>query len=252
VTPSLLKIDAWVDVQCPWCYIGAGRLERAIEESGHAARIRLEPRTFELDPMADPSAEPALERMTRRYGLPPERARANEAELAAVAAADGLAYSSGRPMSSSRDPLRLVHLAKEHGVGWRFARAVQTEIFAGNAGAFDHETLSRLGVDLGISAEAISSTLAGDGYADQLRVDREAAQRLGARGVPFTVFGDEVVVQGGSAVRDYVGAIERAVHALDGGRSSTTGPETVDGIQCAVREPGAPDSATAAQCGVRN
>jgi len=197
----------------------------------------------------------ALERMTRRYGVPPERARASEADLAAVAAADGRAFTSNRPMSSSRDPLRLVHLAKDHGVGWQFARAVQAEIFAGNADAFDHATLSRLGVDLGIPAEAISGTLAGDGYADRLQVDREAARRLGARGVPFTVFGGEVVVQGGSSVRDYAGAIERAVHALDGvvgGRSSTGGPEVVDGIQCAVREPGAPAGAPGVQCGPRN
>ncbi len=233
--PAVLRIDAWVDVQCPWCYIGGGRLEAAIEESGHAGRVRLEPRTFELDPGADRTVEPALERMTRLYGLAPERARASEAELAATAAADGLAYTSGRVMSSSRDPLRLVHLAKEHGVGWQFARAVQAQIFAGNADAFDHRTLSRLGVDLGVPAEAISDTLAGDGYADRLQVDREAARRLGARGVPFTVFGDEVVVQGGSPVRDYLGAIERAVHALDGGRSAAGGPEMVDGVQCAVR-----------------
>ncbi|MCT2582925.1 DsbA family oxidoreductase [Actinophytocola gossypii] len=224
---TMLTIDAWVDVQCPWCYIGYGRLERAIEESGHAARIRLEPRTFELDPMADPSVEPALARMTGRYGLPLEQARANESELAAVATADGLAYSSDRQMSSSRDPLRLVHLAKEHCVGWRFARAVQREIFSGNAEAFGHETLTRLGVDLGIPAAAISGTLAGDGYADQLKVDREEARRLGARGVPFTVFGDQVVVQGGSTVPDYIAAIERSSHAAR--------PAVVDGIQCAVR-----------------
>jgi predicted DsbA family dithiol-disulfide isomerase len=238
VAPALLRIDAWIDVQCPWCYIGGRRLEAAIEASGQAARIRLEPRTFELDPVADPAVEPALERMTRRYGVPPERARASEAELAAVATADGLAYTSGRRMSSSRDPLRLVHLAKEHGVGWQFARAVQAQIFAGNADVFDHGTLARLGVDLGVPAEAISDTLAGDGYADRLQVDREAAQRLGARGVPFTVFGDEVVVQGGSPVRDYLGAIERAVQALDGvggGRSAADGPEMMDGVQCAVR-----------------
>jgi predicted DsbA family dithiol-disulfide isomerase len=247
--PAVLRIDAWVDVQCPWCYIGGGRLDAAIEESGNAARIRLAPRTFELDPTADPAVEPALERMTRLYGLPPERARANEAELAAVAASDGLPYSSGRPMSSSRTPLRLVHLANEHGVGWRFVRAVQAEIFAGNADAFDHKTLSRLGVGLGIPAEAIGATLAGDGYADRLQADREEARRLGARGVPFTVFGGEVVVQGGSSTLDYLGAIERAVHALDAGRSSTDGPETVDGIQCAVREPGVP--AGGAQCGPR-
>jgi hypothetical protein len=52
------------------------------------------------------------------------------------------------------------------------------------------------------------------------------------------VFGDEVVVQGGSPVRDYLGAIQRAVRALDGldgGRSAADGPETVDGVQCAVR-----------------
>jgi predicted DsbA family dithiol-disulfide isomerase len=247
--PAVLRIDAWVDVQCPWCYIGGGRLDAAIEESGNAARIRLAPRTFELDPTADPAVEPALERMTRLYGLPPERARANEAELAAVAAADGLPYTSGRPMSASRNPLRLVHLANEHGVGWRFVRAVQAEIFAGNADAFDHKTLSRLGVGLGIPAEAIGATLAGDGYADRLQADREEARRLGARGVPFTVFGGEVVVQGGSSTLDYLGAIERAVHALDAGRSSTDGPETVDGIQCAVREPDA--LAGGAQCGPR-
>jgi predicted DsbA family dithiol-disulfide isomerase len=243
--PAVLRIDAWVDVQCPWCYIGGGRLDAAIEESGHAVRIRLEPRTFELDPAADPSVEPALERMTRRYGLPPEQARSNEGRLAPVAAADGLAYSSGRPMSSSRDPLRLVHLAKEHGVGWQFVRALQAEIFAGNLDAFGHEALSRLGVDLGVPAEAISRTLAGDGYADRLQVDRDAARRLGARGVPFTVFGGEVVVQGGAGVREYREAIERAVDALDGGGSSASGPAVVDGVQCAVREPGAQCAAPA-------
>jgi len=89
-TATLLRIDAWLDVQCPWCYFGAGWLDAAIEKSGHAARIHRAPRSFELDPAADPTVEPALERMTRRYGLPLAQARANEAELAAVAAADGL------------------------------------------------------------------------------------------------------------------------------------------------------------------
>ncbi|SCF00256.1 Predicted dithiol-disulfide isomerase, DsbA family [Micromonospora carbonacea] len=196
-----------------------------------------EPHTFELDPLADSGTEPALERMTRLYGLPPERARANEAQLAAAAAADGLPYTSGRSMSSSRDPLRLVHLANEYGVGWRFVRAVQDEIFTGNTDAFDHATLSRLGTGFGIPADLISSTLAGDGYADRLLADREQARRLGARGVPFVVFGGEVVMQGGSTTSDYLGAIERAMRVLGAEGSSAHGPTIVDGVQCLAREP---------------
>jgi len=139
-------------------------------------------------------------------------------------------------MSSSRDPLRLVHLAEEHGVGWMFARALQKEIFAGNGDAFGHDAPSRLGAELGVPVAEIDTTLAGDGYTENLRIDREEARMLGARGIPFTVFGGAVVLQGGAAVPDYLEAIERAVQVIDGERGpGADGPAVVDGIQCAAR-----------------
>jgi predicted DsbA family dithiol-disulfide isomerase len=236
-TPRGLTIDAWLDVQCPWCYLGGARLEAAVAASGEASRIAIRPRTFELDPHADPGVEPALERMTRRYGRTPEQAHASEAALAAVAVADGVAFTSHRPMSSSRAPLRLVHLAEERGVGWAFARAVQAEIFTGNAHAFDHDTLVRLGGELGIPGDLVRGTLAGEAFADRLATDRDDALRLGVRGVPFIRFGDATAVAGGASTADYLAAIERAMLTVDGGAPAST-PDVVAGIQCAVREPG--------------
>ncbi len=45
-----LRIDLWADVICPWCYIGAARLQRVVADFEHSDQVHIVHRSFELDP----------------------------------------------------------------------------------------------------------------------------------------------------------------------------------------------------------
>jgi predicted DsbA family dithiol-disulfide isomerase len=211
-----LTIDVWADVLCPWCYIGEHRLSTAIENSPHADEIDLKIHTFQLDPNAPTHVIPTLEYLSTKYGVQQAQARAQEENMGRQANAEGLDYKADRPASNTFDMLRLIHLANEYGVGWDFLRAMQTEVFSGNDDAFEHDTLRRLGENLGIPAAEIGDVLATDRYADAVRADRDQAVRMGATGVPFTVLGERLGIPGATSVEQYGVAIEQAWEQVNG------------------------------------
>jgi predicted DsbA family dithiol-disulfide isomerase len=211
-----LTIDVWADVLCPWCYIGERRLDEAIKQSAHADEIELKARTFQLDPTSPKAVGPVLDYLAKKYGASVAQARSMEEGMARQAAAEGLAYAVHRPVSSSFDMLRLVHLGAERGVAWEYLRSMQTEVFSGNFDAFAHDTLIRTGESLGIPAGEIRDVLATDRYADAVHADHDAAVSLGARGVPFTVLGNRLGIPGAASVRQYQDAIDQAWEQVNG------------------------------------
>lgn len=207
---SRLTVDVWADVVCPWCYLGEQRLSVAIERSPHAADIELAVHTFQLDPTATARVTPLLEYLSAKFGSSTAEVRAMEERVAGLAAAEGLRYEIDRPVASTFDMLRLVQLGSEHGVGWEFLRAVQAELFGGNADAFEHATLVRVGQAVGIPSGELRDVLATDRYAGAVRADHDEAVSLGARGVPFTVLGERFGIPGAATVDQYARAIDQA------------------------------------------
>lgn len=212
-----LTIDVWADVVCPWCYIGAHRLRKAVEQSPHARHIELKIHTFQLDPAATAEVRPTAEYLAAKYDVPVEQARAMDQLAAAQATSDSLAYVLDRPFSSTFDMLRLVQLGNHYGVGWEYMSAMQAELFGGNPDAFDHATLIRLGEELDLPTDELHEVLATDRFADAVRHDYIRAVQLGARGVPFTVLGNRIAIPGATSVEQYVRAIDH-VWALIHGR----------------------------------
>ncbi|WP_335988340.1 DsbA family oxidoreductase [Glycomyces sp. MUSA5-2] len=211
-----LTIDVWADVLCPWCYVSEYRLATAIAQSPHAADIDLRIHTFELDPTVPTRVQPTLDYRTAKYGVTRAQARAMEAAAAGQAAAEGLPYVLERPVRSTFDMLRLVQLGTEHGVGWEYMRAMQTELYGGNPDAFGNDTLTRLGRELGIPVAEIRSVLATDRYSEAVRSDHTAATALGATGVPFTVLGQRLAIPGAVSAHQYTTAIDQAWNLING------------------------------------
>ena len=200
-----LVIDVWADVICPWCYIGEHRLEKALAQFPHADEVELRMHSFLLDPSLTDEVKPTAEYLAAKYNVPVEQARAMDARAAQEAARDGLPYSSDRPLRSTIDMLRLVHLGNEYGwsVGWRYMRAMQAELFGGNPDAFDHSTLVRLGEGLGIPADDIRDVLSTDRFTGAVLRDHQFAVQLGARGVPFTVLANRFAIPGAVPTEHY-------------------------------------------------
>ncbi|UFS58182.1 DsbA family oxidoreductase [Subtercola endophyticus] len=205
-----LRIDAWVDVACPWCYVGKKRLETAIASSGHSDDIHLVLHTFELDPGAPKVPVSNPQYVARHMGVTVEKAVELEQRMSGLAAAEGLGFTVERIHASSFDALRLVHLAAEYDAACAFFSTVQNALFAGRADTYSREFLLQSAVSAGIPEPEATDVLDGTRFTEEVAADRAEALQLGARGVPFTVIDQKYGVPGVISVGGYSDAIATA------------------------------------------
>lgn len=209
-------IELWSDLGCPWCYLGKHRLEAAIARRPDAGRFQVRLRSYELDPHADADPEPILDHLARKYGGAPQQVQAMEARVQALAAADGLPYSTARDTANTFDVHRLQHYAAGQGLGTTLFGAVQDGYFAGTLNPFDTEQLVAAAVAAGLNADGVRGVLAGDDFAEAVRTDEDEGRALGVTGVPFTVFGRRYATAGAQSVEGYAEVLRQTVAASAG------------------------------------
>ena len=49
---TVIDVEIWSDVVCPWCYIGKRRFERAVAAVADEIEVRAIYRPYQLDPTA--------------------------------------------------------------------------------------------------------------------------------------------------------------------------------------------------------
>jgi predicted DsbA family dithiol-disulfide isomerase len=184
-----MQVEIWSDIACPWCYIGKRRFETALSQFEHADQVRVTWRSFELDPSAPHEREgERAAHLAEKYGTTKDQARQMEQQMTDVAATEGLDFRFDIARSGvTFDAHRLLHLGEHHGLQdslkERLMRAYLTE---GELMA-DHETLARIGAEVGIPQDEVYETLAGNSYADAVRADESTAAQLGISAVPTFV-----------------------------------------------------------------
>ncbi|MER6628737.1 DsbA family oxidoreductase [Streptomyces sp. NPDC000987] len=209
-----MRVEIWSDIACPWCYVGKARFERALADFPHRDRVEVVHRSFELDPgRAKDDVQPVLTMLTKKYGMSEAQAQAGEENLAAQAAAEGLAYRTrGRDHGSTFDMHRLLHLAEEHGRQGELLQILYTANFAEERSVYaDDERLVELAVAAGLDAADARRVLADpDAYADAVRADEREAAQLGATGVPFFVLDRRYGVSGAQPAEVFAQALAQA------------------------------------------
>jgi predicted DsbA family dithiol-disulfide isomerase len=182
-----MLVEIWSDIACPWCYLGRGRFQRALEQFEHADEVEVVWRSFELDPSAPATREGGMsELLAAKYGMPVQQARELNQQMTDRAAAEGIAmdFTIARP-GNTFDGHRLVHLAASHGLGDAMKGRLFAAYFGEGERIGDHATLRRLALEVGLPADEVDALLAGDRFADEVRADEALAQQLQISGVPF-------------------------------------------------------------------
>jgi predicted DsbA family dithiol-disulfide isomerase len=193
-----VHVEIWSDIACPWCYVGKRRFEAALDAFEHREEVTVTWRSFELDPEAPPAREgDQAAHIARKYGIDREQALAGQANLAQVAAGDGIEMRFELTQGANTfDAHRLVHLAAAHGaqeaMTERLFRAHHTE----GELISDHEVLARLSAEVGLPADEVRATLDSDRYGAQVREDEMLAARIGIQGVPFFVVDRAIGISG--------------------------------------------------------
>jgi predicted DsbA family dithiol-disulfide isomerase len=226
-----MDIEIWSDIACPWCYVGKRRFEQALDGFEHADEVTVTWRSFELDPEA-PAERPGemAGHLAAKYGMTIEQARESQAQLAAVAAGEGIEMRFDIQRSGlTFDGHRIVHLAATHDRQDAMKERLLRAYFTEGELVSDHETLTRLAVEVGLDADEVQATLASDRFADEVRDDELTAQRLGISAVPTFVVDRRLGVSGAQPPEQLLALLRRA-HA--DGAQPVAAPAPGDGDAC--------------------
>jgi predicted DsbA family dithiol-disulfide isomerase len=184
-----MNVEIWSDIACPWCYVGKRRFEAALERFEHRDQVHVSWRSFELEPDAPLEREgERAERLAQKYGMTVQQAREMEQQMTDVAAGAGLGFRFDIARSGNTfDAHRIVHLAEDHGLQDEMKERLMRGYLCEGELMSDRDALVRLATEVGLPADEVRETLAGERYAEEVRGDERTAQQFGIGAVPTFV-----------------------------------------------------------------
>jgi predicted DsbA family dithiol-disulfide isomerase len=197
-----MKIDFVSDVSCPWCIVGLGGLEEALERVGDLVKADIRFQPFELNPQMGPEGQNIVEHIAQKYGSTPAQSAANRAAIRERAASVGftMAMTDDSRIYNTFDAHRLLHWAGlDNGSDKQKAlkHALFDAYFTQGQSPADHDVLVAKAASVGLDADEAREVLASGRYAEEVR----AAERLwierGVNAVPAVVINDRYLISGG-------------------------------------------------------
>ncbi len=206
-----LTVEIWSDVLCPFCYIGKREFELALARFEHKDQVTIRWKSFELDPNAPVrSKEDTYTMLARKYGMTREEAKARSAGVSTRAASLGLQFNMDTAViANSFDAHRLIQLATSQDLGDAAEERLFKAYFSQGLCISDHAELVKLGVEIGLEAEAVRTMLDSNAYAEAVRTDEYAAQQFGIRGVPYFAIDRQFAVSGAQSADHFLGALQQ-------------------------------------------
>ncbi len=207
-----MKVEIWSDVMCPFCYIGKRKFETALEEFPDKNDIEIEWKSFQLNPDMKTNPQKNInEYLAEHKGISISQVKQMNDRVTAMAKEVGLYYDfDNAVVANSFDAHRLSHLAKKYGKQPELEEQLFKAYFTDGENTADHDTLLRLGTEIGLDGDEIRRMLRSDEYSNAVHVDAYEAQQVGARGVPFYVFDNKYAVSGAQPSRFFLQVLEKS------------------------------------------
>ena len=214
--PTTLHIDFVSDIVCPWCVVGLGGLEAALENlkaEGIEAEIRFQP--FELNPQMPPEGENIVEHIGRKYGSTPEQSAANRAMITerAAEAWPGFEMRMGEDSRiwNTFDAHRLLHWAGTVGMAEQRAlkAALFTTHFTDGKTMTDAGALADAAAVAGLDRDEAARVLADGLYAAEVRAAEDLWRSRGINAVPAVVVEGKYLISGGQPAAVFEEALRK-------------------------------------------
>lgn len=193
----MTRLEIYSDVVCPWCYLGAANLLRALagRDGAHPFAIRWRP--FQLDPSIPPEGLDRESYLTAKFGGSDAIADAH-ARLEALGAEAGITFRFDRirRTPNTLDAHRVIGWAEPEGLQTRTAMALFARYFEQGEDISDPETLAAAAREAGLDATAIAHLVGGDADRAETAAAVAQAQALGITGVPTFILGGRYAVSG--------------------------------------------------------
>ncbi|MDQ0008190.1 putative DsbA family dithiol-disulfide isomerase [Luteibacter jiangsuensis] len=203
--PQKMKIDFVSDIACPWCAIGLGGLERALERLHDVIEPEIVFHPFELNPGMQPGGENTVEHVVAKYRIPADEARQNRERIKARAAAVGFTMntSDASRIYNTFDAHRLIAWAAKDGKQRELTRQLFGVYFTDQTDPGDHDALVMEAERVGLDPVEARAVLESDRHADEVRRDEALWQSRGITGVPAVIVNDQYLISGGQPPEEF-------------------------------------------------
>ncbi len=214
--PSMntLHIDFVSDVSCPWCAVGLGALEQALQrlQGSVAADISFQP--FELNPHMGPEGQDIGEHLTQKYGSTPEQQAQIRETIRARGAEVGFTFNPGGRgrIWNTFDAHRLLHWAAEEGAkGQQMAlkKALLAACHTRSEAMGHHDVLLACVAEAGLDGGRARAILASDEFAQEVRERQAFYTGNGIHSVPAVIVNQRHLISGGQPAAVFEQALRR-------------------------------------------
>lgn len=179
-----LRVTVFSDIICPFCYIGARRLEHLRDTYD----LRVNWCFLEIHPET-----PAAGMPVSRLGYEPRRWKAMMTALARLAEEEHLVFAEHDFTTNSRQALLLAEAAKDHGrdIFYALHDALFAAYFRDQENIGDPMVLERIATRVGMPADGIRRAWSEPRYAERMQHYQAAARELAVRATPTYFIGEQ-------------------------------------------------------------
>ena len=211
---TTLKIDFVSDIACPWCAVGLGALEGALQRLAPDVVAQLHFQPFELNPQMPAGGQDIGEHLTEKYGSTPEQQAQMRETIRKRGAEVGFSFHPGGRgrVYNTFDAHRLLHwagLAGTEGPQYKLKKALLAS-YQGRAECVEsHDVLLAAVKAAGLDVVQAKAILESDTYAEDVRAIERYYQGAGIRSVPAIIINDRHLISGGQPVEVFEQALRQ-------------------------------------------
>ncbi len=197
--PKPMKIDFVSDVSCPWCVVGLGGLEEALDRVGDLVQADIHFQPFELNPTMPPEGQNIVEHITQKYGSTPAQWATNRQAIRDRASEVGFEIKTGPDsrVYNTFDAHRLLHWAEPTGKQAALKHALFDAYFTEGLNPGDPDVLVAKAQEVGLDPVEARAVLTSGRYAEDVRAAERLWQERGISSVPAVVINDQYLISGG-------------------------------------------------------
>ncbi len=194
-----MKIDFVSDVSCPWCIVGLGGLEEALDRVGDLVQADIHFQPFELNPTMPPEGQNIVEHISQKYGSTPAQWATNRQAIRDRASEVGFEIKTGPDsrIYNTFDAHRLLHWAEPTGKQAALKRAPFTAYFTEGLNPSDQDVLVAKAQEVGLDPVEARAVLDSGRYAEEVRAAERLWHERGINSVPAVVINDHYLISGG-------------------------------------------------------
>ncbi|MGT2833609.1 DsbA family oxidoreductase [Streptococcus halotolerans] len=209
-----MEISYWSDIACPFCYIGAARMKRAMIAVGMDP-FDLKMKAYQLNPQAPIETDQTMAtQFAASHGMTDEEAQQQFAHMSAMGAEEGLHLDVASAIpTNTMSAHRLVKWAEnrlDKVAHQEFIMKLYKLYFEDYVSIADKAVLLQAAVEMNLPESEVATLLDSQEFEDEVKQDMLEAQQSGVQGAPFFVINNKYGISGAQPY-DYMVAVLKQI-----------------------------------------